>query len=167
MATALFINRTDLVKNTIINGNVDTDSFLQFVNLSQIQHLQIYMGTALYEQVSEAILADNISADMDALLKDFLQPMLIHFTMVDYLPFSSFTISQGGLQKHTSENAQQATREEVDSLIQKHRNFAEFYTRRFIDFMSFNASAKFPKYFENRNDDMYPSRSAAFVGWVL
>lgn len=167
MATALFINRTDLVRNTIINGNVDTDTFLQFVNLAQIQHLQIYMGTALYDQVSNAILADTISLDLDDLLKNYLQPMLIHFSMVDYLPFSSFTISQGGLQKHTSENAQQATKDEVDFLIQKHRNFAEFYTRRFIDFMSFNASAKFPKYYENRNDDMYPSRSAAFVGWVL
>ena len=173
MATALFINRTDLVKNTIINGNVDTDTFLQFVNLAQIQHLQIYMGTALYDEISNEILASQsatpvpLDTDTKALLSDFLQPMLIHFSMVDYLPFSSFTIGQGGLQKHTSENAQQATKDEVDFLIQKHRNFAEFYTRRFIDFMSFNASAKFPKYYENRNDDMYPSRSAAFVGWVL
>ena len=132
MATALFINRTDLVKNTIINGNVDTDTFLQFVNLAQIQHLQIYLGTALYDQISNAILANTISADLDDLLKNYLQPMLIHFSMVDYLPFSSFTISQGGLQKHSSENAQQATKDEVDFLVQKHRNFAEFYTRRFI-----------------------------------
>ena len=166
MATALFINRTDLVKNTIINGNVDTDTFLQFVNLAQIQHLQIYMGTALYDQVSNAILANTISTDLDDLLKNFLQPMLIHFSMVDYLPFSSFTIGQGGLQKHTSENAQQATKDEVDFLIQKHRNFAEFYTRRFIDFMSFNNNL-FPEYNANQNDDMFPDTDANFVGWVL
>lgn len=167
MATALFINRTDLVKNTIINGSVDTDRFIQIIKISQQQHLQIYCGTALYDEISAAILANTVTADQQTLLNDYLQPMLIHFAMVDYLPFSSFEIKNGGLFKHTSENGQAATKDEVDFLTQKHRNYAEFYTRRFIDYMSFNASEKFPKYFENRDEDMYPSKSAAFVGWVL
>ena len=29
MATALFIKRADLVKNTALNGSVDTDKFIQ------------------------------------------------------------------------------------------------------------------------------------------
>jgi hypothetical protein len=87
--------------------------------------------------------------------------------MVDYIPIASFEIKNGGLFKHTSENGQAATKEEIDFLTQKHRSYAEFYTRRFIDYMSFNASEKFPKYYENRDEDMYPSKSASFVGWVL
>ena len=35
MPTALFISRTDLVKNTILDGNVDTDKFIQFIKISQ------------------------------------------------------------------------------------------------------------------------------------
>ena len=35
MATALFINRTDLVKNSIIDGNVDTDKFIQFIKVAK------------------------------------------------------------------------------------------------------------------------------------
>lgn len=167
MATALFINRTDLVKNTIINGSVDTDRFIQIIKISQFQHLQIYCGTALYDQLSDAILNNTVTADQQTLLNDYLQPMLIHYSMVDYLPFASFEIKNGGLFKHTSENGQPATKEEIDFLTQKHRSYAEFYTRRFIDYMSFNASEKFPKYYENRDEDMYPSKSAAFVGWVL
>ena len=31
MATVLFINRTDLVRNSIIDGNTDTDNFIQFI----------------------------------------------------------------------------------------------------------------------------------------
>ena len=34
MATALFISRTDLVKIAIIDGNVDTDKFIQFMKIS-------------------------------------------------------------------------------------------------------------------------------------
>lgn len=174
MATALFINRTDLVKNTIINGNVDSDLFLQSVKLAQQTHVLQYCGSALYDEISNKILASQdevnpvpIDADTQALLNDYLQPMLIHFSMVDYLPFCSFQIKSGGLFKTTSETGANVNKDEVDYLVQKHRSSAEFYTRRFIDYMSFNAAAKFPKYYENRNEQMQPEKSAAFTGWVL
>jgi len=93
--------------------------------------------------------------------------MLIHFAMVDYLPFASFEVKNGGVFKHRSENSDTPTKDEIDFLVQKHRNFAEFYTRRFIDHMSFNASSKFPEYYTNSNDDMNPDYDASFVGWVL
>ena len=35
MATQLFINRTDLVRNSIIDGNVDTNKFIQFIKIAQ------------------------------------------------------------------------------------------------------------------------------------
>ena len=47
MATALFIKRADIVKNTIINGNVDTDKFIQFIKIAQEMHIQNYLGTEL------------------------------------------------------------------------------------------------------------------------
>lgn len=167
MATALFINRTDLVKNTIINGNVDTDLFLQSVKLAQQTHILQYCGSALYDEISDKILNGNVDTDTQALLNDYLQPMLIHFSMVDYLPFCSYSIKNGGLFKTTSETGANVSKEEVDYLVQKHRSSAEFYTRRFIDYMSFHASSKFPKYYENNNEQMQPEKSAAFTGWVL
>lgn len=173
MATALFINRTDLVKNTIINGNVDTDLFIQSIRLAQQTHILQYCGEALYDEISNKILASQatppvpIDADTEDLLQKFLQPMLIHFAMVDYLPFASYQIKNGGLFKTTSETGANVSKDEVDYLVQKHRSSAEFYTRRFIDYMSFNASTKFPKYYESRNEQIQPEKSAAFTGWVL
>ena len=43
MATVLFITRTDLVKNSIIDGNVDTDKFIQFVKVAQEIEIQNYL----------------------------------------------------------------------------------------------------------------------------
>ena len=167
MATALFINRTDLVKNTIINGSVDTDLFIQSIKLAQQTHILQYCGSALYDEISNKILTSNVDADTEALLQDFLQPMLIHFAMIDYLPFCSYQIKNGGLFKTTSETGANVSKDEVDYLVQKHLSSAQFYTRRFIDFMSFHASAKFPKYFESKNEQLSPEKSAAFTGWVL
>ena len=52
MATALFINRTDLVRNSIIDGNVDTDKFIQFIKIAQEIDIQNYTGTDLYNKIS-------------------------------------------------------------------------------------------------------------------
>jgi hypothetical protein len=34
--------------------------------------------------------------------------------MVDYLPFAAYQIKNGGISKHTSENAESVSKEEVD-----------------------------------------------------
>tara|TARA_R100001463_G_scaffold113996_1_gene169182 strand:- start:132 stop:635 length:504 start_codon:yes stop_codon:yes gene_type:complete len=167
MATALFISREDLVRNTIINGTVDSDKFLPFVKLAQIQHIQNYLGSKLYDKISQDILDGSLTGDYQTLVNEYVQPALIHFAMVDFLPFSAFEIKNGGIFKHSSETATQPSKDEVDYLVQKHRNFAEFYTRRMIDFLTFNAPSKYPEYYTNQNEDMYPDKSASFVGWVL
>ena len=87
--------------------------------------------------------------------------------MVEFLPFSAYTIANKGVYKNTSENADSVTKEEVDFLVEKERKTAQYYTDRFISYMSFNASNKFPEYYTNNNDDIYPDKDANFAGWVL
>ena len=170
MATALFITSTDLKRNTFVNGNVSVDYFIQFVKIAQQIHIQNYCGTKLYDKLSDLITSGDIdlagNAKYKTLIQDHLKDMLIHYSMIDYLPFASYQVSSGGIYKYNSENSEIATKEEVDSLIDKHRNFAQFYTRRFIDFMNFN-QADYPEYYQNQDDDMYPDRDATFTGWVL
>jgi hypothetical protein len=92
--------------------------------------------------------------------------MLIHFAMVDYLPFAAYQLKNGGVLKHSSENSETVAKEEIDYLVNKEREFADYYTRRFIDFMCFNQE-KYPEYNSNSNDDIDPSQDATFNGWVL
>src|SRR5210317_49339 len=167
MATALFIKRADLVKNTALSGNVDTDKFIQFIKLAQEIHVQNYLGTDLYDKISSDIIASSLTGDYLELVNDYIQPMLIHFAMAEYLPFAAYTISNGGVYKHSSENSTQPLKEEIDSLIAKERDYAEYYTNRFIEYMSFNAGSKFPEYFSNNNEDIYPDKDALLQGWVL
>mgnify|MGYP003670295765 FL=1 len=166
MATALFISRTDLVKNTILDGNVDTDKFIQFVKISQVIHIQNYLGSKLYDRISADIVAGTLAGDYLALVVDYIQPMLIHFAMMDYLPFAAFQVSNGGIFKHNSENSQTASKDEVDFLVQKERSFAEYYTRRFVDFICFD-STKFPEYNNNTEADVYPEKRVQYSNFVL
>ena len=66
----------------------------------------------------------------------------------------------------SSENSESVTKSEIDTLVEKHRQFAQFYTRRFIDYMLFN-NTLYPEYNASTNEDMYPDKEANFTGWVL
>tara|TARA_R100000734_G_C3313546_1_gene104860 strand:+ start:1361 stop:1861 length:501 start_codon:yes stop_codon:yes gene_type:complete len=166
MATVLFIKRSDLIKNTIMDGNVDTDKFIQFIKLAQQIHIRNYLGSDLYNKISTDISGGTLAGNYLALVNDYIQPMLIHFAMMDYLPFAAFSVKNGGVFKGSSENAETASKSEVDYLVAKEREFAEYYTRRFIDYMNFNSNL-FPEYTSNSNEDINPDKDATFNGWVL
>jgi len=245
MAEALLITRQDVVKFTAMNGNVDTDNFIQYVKIAQDIHIQNYLGTDLLEKLkSEIILAasgipstlsisdqgtgyttatgvtttgvngtgltvditdvgglvdtavinnagtgyklndiviidggnDDAEITIDALytiptnynnlLVTYVKPMLIHWAMVEYLPFAAYTIANKGVYKHNSENATNVEKIEIDFLIEKERSIAQHYTERFIDYISFNNDL-FPEYNSNSNGDMYPDTNNNYTGWYL
>jgi hypothetical protein len=166
MATALFIKPIDIKRNTIIDGNVDVDKFIQFIKIAQQIHVRNYLGSDLYNKISDDIIADTLTGNYLSLVNTYIQPMLIHFAMVDYLPFAAYQVKNGGVFKHSSENSETVSKNEVDYLVNKEREFAEYYTRRFIDYMANNQNL-FPEYTSNSNEDINPDKDATFNGWVL
>jgi hypothetical protein len=59
MAEALLITRNDVVKFTALNGNVDTDSFIQWVKISQDIDIQRILGTQLLQKLQAEIILAN------------------------------------------------------------------------------------------------------------
>ena len=166
MAEALLITRKDVVKFTAMNGNVDTDNFIQFVKIAQDKHIENYLGTDLLEVIQTKITGSTLTGDYLSLVNDWVKPCLIHWAMVEYLPFAAYSIANKGVFKHSSENAENASKEEVDFLMEKERDTAQYYTNRLIEHLSFNNS-KYPEYNSNNNEDVHPDKDANFEGWVL
>ena len=166
MATVLFISRTDLVKNSIIDGNVDTDKFIQFIKVAQEIEIRNYLGTKLYEKLQSDISGSGVAGNYQTLLNKYVQPMLIWYAQAEYIPYAAYQIKNGGVFKHTSENAETVSKSEVDYLVNKARNTAEYYTQRFLDYIN-NNSNLFPEYSQNTGGDVYPDSDATFNGWVL
>ena len=138
MATALFIKREDLVRSTALGGSIDTDKFIQWIKVAQEIHITNYLGSDLYNKIAADIIAGTLTGNYLSLVNDYVQPMLIHFSMVENLPFAAYSISNGGVYKHNSENSTSVDKGEVDFLIEKERKIAEYYVQRFLDYMSSN-----------------------------
>ncbi len=169
MAKAILITTTDLKKHSIINGNVDNDKFIQYINISQDIHLQQYLGTDLLVKI-QSLLPTDIdlagNAAYKTLLETYIKPMLIHWGMVEFLPFAAYTIANGGVYKHQSENSISVDKNEVDYLVEKERDIAQSYTRRFIDYICEN-NATYPEYNSNSGSDVQPKKDSNFGGWYL
>ena len=170
MSKALFITTTDLKKRSIISGNLDPDKIVQFIEVAQDTHIQNYLGGKLYKKMQTLITGDTINqagnADYKTLLDDYIKPMLIWFAQSDYIPFAAFQISNGGVYKHRSENSDTASMEEVNMLARRALETAEFYTRRFMDYMD-HFSYLYPEYLESSNEDMMPDKDTNFGGIFL
>ena len=167
MAKALLIRREDLVRFTSVNGGVDTDKFIQYVSIAQDIHIQAMTGTRLLEKIQADIVADTLTGDYLTLVETYIKPMLIHWGVYEYLPWAAYTVANKGVYKHTSENAETAQKNEIDYLQEKQKKTAEKYTQLFLDYMDFNAGEKFPEYYSNSNEDVDPSQSTNFSGWVI
>ncbi|QDP65239.1 MAG: hypothetical protein Unbinned2819contig1004_30 [Prokaryotic dsDNA virus sp.] len=166
MAEALLISRSDIVKFTTMNGNVDTDKFIQYIKIAQDTHIQSYLGTDLLEKIQADIIAGSLAGNYLTLLTKYVKPMLIHFAMTEYLHFAAYTISNKGVYKHNSENSDTASMEEINELVASENKIAEHYAQRFVDYIC-NNNDLFPEYNTNSNGDMSPSNNVNYSNWYL
>ena len=169
MAKALFASTTYVKKKSIISGSVDPDKMIQFIETAQDMHIQNYMGTALYKKVQSLIVADTIqdvaNQKYKLLLDDYIKPMLAWFTQAEYIPFAAYTLSEGGLFKHRSENSDEVDRVEIAGLASRANDKASFYAERYIDFMCDNSS-DYPEY-STGSQDITPDKDVDSFGWFL
>lgn len=171
MSKALFITVDELKKKSVIDGNVDDDKLIQFIEVAQETHIQNYMGTNLYRRVKGILEAGTIDDGPNAAYKtlwvDYVKPMLFWFSQDSFLPFAMFQITNGGVFKHTHEASETITVDELRIMQQQVRQNAEFYARRFVDYVCDNETL-FPEYRTRENDsDIWPDQDPTYLGWVL
>lgn len=163
---ALFITLEELKRKSIIDGNVDTDKLIQFVEVAQDTVIQNYLGTKLYDTLQAGVIGNNLSVNNATLVNTYIKPMLIWYTQATYLPYAAYQISNGGIYKHNSENATSVSESEITKLTRHATETADFYAKRFIDYIDDNLEL-YPDYIGNQDGGMYPERDVNFTGWVL
>lgn len=166
MANALFITLKELKQFTALNGNIDNDKLEQFLKIAQDTHIYNYLGSNLFKKINDDIVADTLSGNYESLLNNYIKPMVIHWAMVEIMPFVAYQIANKGMFKHNSENSTTVDKNEVDFLIEKERQIAQNYSQKFIDYMTVNYGL-FPEYYLATTGDQFPKLSTNFGGWYL
>jgi len=165
MAKTLFISPLYVKQKTLIKGNLDNDKMLQFIDIAQEIHIQNVIGTDLKDRLESGISADDLTANESDLLSDYIMPALAHWTMVEFLPYSNFSISNKGVFKESAENSESATSDDIEFLMNKQRDVAMYWNNRLIDYLCYNSDL-FPEYTTNIDEDVKPKRDETYPSWM-
>ena len=163
---ALFISRDDLVRYTPISGNLDFDRVVQYIEIAQDIHVHELLGTNLYEKLQADVLANTLTGDYDTLVKSYIKPTLAQYALLEFLPFSQFSINNKGVFKHTSEASETLSRSDINMMTEATRDTANHYASRLIEYLRSYPNS-FPEYLVNTKEQMSPNRNNNFGGWQI
>ena len=163
---ALFISREDLVRYTPISGNLDFDRVVQYIEIAQDIHVHELLGSNLYESLQKMIVTDSLSGDYETLVKTYIKPTLAQYALLEFLPFSQFSINNKGVFKHTSEASETLSRSDINMMVETTRDTANHYANRMVDYLC-NYPNSFPEYLTNTKEQMSPNRDTNFGGWQI
>jgi hypothetical protein len=164
--TALFATPLDLKKNSVISGNLSEDKLNFVIKNAQIIHIQNYVGTDLYDELQVKALAGTLSAEQELLIDDYVNPMLVWWSLTEFVSVGAYTISNKGILKHTDETAETVSKAEIDALVLRYQKTAEYFTERLVRFLCDN-STDYPQYNTNSGSDINPEKSSTYGGLFL
>jgi hypothetical protein len=163
----LLITKDDLFKYTQLSGNFDIDKITPFIKVAQDIEVQQLLGTVLYRKILTDVQNGVLAGNYLTLVSEYVQPMLIHYSMADLLLFHGYEVSNAGIVRNTPEGTQLPTETEINTLVERTRATADTYRRRLVDYLSYYPQL-FPEYTANQNNGQYPtSYPTNYTGWNL
>ena len=163
MAEFLFIQPSEIASTTIMGGNVDIDKYIFAVASVQISVIEPMLGTELYDYILAGATADNLTGLYSTLYTEFVKPITKHEATAQYIEISSYSLDNGGLFKHSPENAEVVSLDEAKSLAGKYSNMAQMYVQRFDKWICKNTIAEYKK----SQDDVNAQNIKLSGGWYF
>jgi len=110
---------------------------------------------------------DTLSVYYQDLLNDHIKNTLIWYSAVEYIPFSSIQFKSNGAVKQTSDQGTAPSKNEVDYLLAKAKENADYYALRLQNYL-IAYSAKIPQYLQSvgNQTQIYPDMTNQYFGGI-
>ncbi len=171
MLNILFIKRDDVTKRTPYGGNIDPDKLVPFMKTAQDKYILPVLGTVLFQKLETIIVAGTVNdvsnAAYKTLLDDYITDCLVYYTVVESLPFLSYNISNTGVQRHLSEQSVLPSKNEIDYLVEKALQSAQFYQERLLTYL-LSYPNLYPEYYlsNGKIDNVYPNQGWSYTAGI-
>ena len=141
----LLITPQQVVAKTPLNGNIDFDKIVPCIEDAQITDLEPLIGQVLYDKICTDFDNDDLDGNYLTLYNNFIIDFLIRATAKNILLVLAYQISNGGVYKHTAENAESVSKSEVDYLMVQQRSKQEVFGTRMEQWLSRNRISEYTK----------------------
>jgi len=151
----LLINEELLKKYTPLTDAVDPNLIRPCIYVAQDMYLQNFLGTNLTNKLKDDVANGTLEDQYATLLNDYVIKLLIWWVMVELYPSLLYKHDNGNLVSRQSEDTTPVTKGEMESLKEKARENARFYTKRMVDYLRYNTNL-FPEYTNNTDNNIFP-----------
>ena len=167
--TKLFISPQEIQKTTIMGGNVDIDSFQFCIDSVQITVIEPLLGTLLYDKINldyqndiinGVFVPNNLSGLYLTLFNEFVKPITKFESTAQYVSIAQYKLTNGGIYKHSPENAEVVARDEVEHIASVYHNNAQVYIQRFNKWICKNVISEYKTY----QDEVNANKNVQLVG---
>jgi hypothetical protein len=168
MAYALFITRNDIIKQTPLQGAIDADKLLPFIRTAQDKYILNLLGTVLFDKLQSDITSDTpFTGYYETLVEEYIKPTLVWYSCVEYIPFSGISFKSEGSFKHQSESSISPGKNEIDYLLSKALNNADYYATRLQDYL-IAYSVQIPEFLQSVGNatQIYPDQTNQYFGGI-
>jgi len=154
----LLVSEQRLKQWTQLDDNVRLNEITPHILQAQDIYIQNLVGTKLYTRLKEGIIANDLTANEDLLLNDYVGKTLMQYALYMILPSIKYKVVNQGIVNGTSEETSPTTLEELRYLRGTVLDTAEFYATRLIEFFRDNPGM-FPEYTNPGTDGMMPDKT--------
>jgi hypothetical protein len=139
----------ELTNNTPLGGNIDVDRYKFCILDAQNSKVKELLGDTLYNKIENDYIANNLTGNYETLYNEFIKPIIIHQSAVEYLTIGSFQVSNGGIYKHTPVNGTPVEMSDVKYIIDSQKMKVEMYMERAQRWLNRVRPAEYNWYYEN------------------
>jgi hypothetical protein len=154
-ANILMISEQSFKDFTIASNNIDLKNLTQIIKMTQDRYIHPLVGSALYNKILDLISTGDITlvgnAKYKTLLDSYLTDTLFNYVLGELPMAMQYKFVNKGVLKKTSENSEQPTFAELQSISKYYQGYAEWYAERTINYLTAN-SETYPEYLNPGSD---------------
>jgi len=162
----LLITADYIKKYTDVNGAVDPNIMKPAIYLAQDKYLTRYLGSNLLQKIKDDVVGQTLTGDYETLLDNYVRKSLLWWTMVEMLPSLLYKLDNGSIVQRESDDTNAVSREEMETIRDRAKDNAIYYTQRLIDYLCYN-STLFPEYNNNAFPELAPSGSISTESGIV
>lgn len=169
MAKVMFLSEATLKQESILQDNVDMKVVTPTIYDVQNYFILPILGTSLYKDISSEIEAGNVSQKYKDLLDLYIQPTMIWYCRME-LPLNiNYKYFNKAVGVQNADNMNPASMDEIQMLMDRAKNKAEWYAERLTKFLLANQTT-YPLYLTQTNvdiDTIFANRTNYTSGMVI
>lgn len=166
--TALLVSEQRLKQWTNLDSNVRVEDITPWIISAQDVYMQTSLGTKFLDRIKAGIIANDLNADEQALLDDYIAPTLMQYSLYLMYPGIKYKIVEKGLVSGNAEDTDATTLEELKYLRQTTLDLAEFYDARLREYLCDVPVGTFPEYASQTSDDgMVAEKGTPYFGGLV